>query len=175
PQWRISVNLSAAQLKSGDILGTVRAALAESGLPGERLELEIAETMLLNSGAETAASLKRLRELGVSISLDDFGTGYASLNYLREFPFDKIKIDRSFIRELPTDSASAAIVHSIIHLGQALGAITTAEGIETEAQLARVLSEGCGEAQGFLFGRPCGLNEMRSRYQSQAAALLSVG
>ena len=136
------------------------AALSASGLPARRLELEITESVLMQDAEAVLACLHRLRALGVRIALDDFGTGYSSLSYLRRFPFDRIKIDRSFIREI-ADPGTAAIVRAVVDLGTQLGASITAEGIETEEQMARVRQEGCTEAQGFLLGRPLPAEEAR--------------
>ncbi|MDB5568580.1 MAG: diguanylate cyclase, partial [Tardiphaga sp.] len=128
-------------------------ALKQSGLPAKRLELEITETLLLEKSSQVLATLHALRALGVRISMDDFGTGYSSLSYLRSFPFDKIKIDQSFVRDLGANRDAQAIVRSIISLGMGLGVTITAEGVETEAELACLRAEGCHEAQGFLFSK----------------------
>jgi EAL domain-containing protein (putative c-di-GMP-specific phosphodiesterase class I) len=125
-----------------------------SGLPASRLELEITETVLLQDTEATITTLTSLRDLGVGISMDDFGTGYSSLSYLRRFPFDKIKIDRSFIRDLSEEPDSIAIIRAVAGLGSSLGIATTAEGVETEAQLQRLREEGCTEVQGYLFSKP---------------------
>jgi EAL domain-containing protein (putative c-di-GMP-specific phosphodiesterase class I) len=128
-------------------------ALKHSGLPARRLELEITETLLLEKSGQVLATLHALRALGVRISMDDFGTGYSSLSYLRSFPFDKIKIDQSFVRDLGANRDAQAIVRSIISLGIGLGVTITAEGVETEAELSWLRAEGCHEGQGFLFSR----------------------
>ncbi|NEV79370.1 EAL domain-containing protein, partial [Rhodopseudomonas sp. BR0C11] len=128
-------------------------ALRQSGLPPRRLELEITETLLLEKSSQVLATLHALRALGVRISMDDFGTGYSSLSYLRSFPFDKIKIDQSFVRGLCDNRESQAIVRSIISLGNGLGVTITAEGVESEAELSWLRAEGCQEAQGFLFSQ----------------------
>jgi diguanylate cyclase (GGDEF)-like protein len=151
---RVAVNLSPAQFKSKHLYETVMVALTESGLDPRRLELEITESLLLTDNEPTLRLLHKLRALGVRISMDDFGTGYSSLSYLRSFPFDKIKIDRSFMRDLKTRSDSLAIVQAVIGLGHSLGMSTTAEGIETTEQLEAVRAHGCNEVQGFLFSPP---------------------
>jgi len=151
---RVAVNLSTVQFKNGKLYDTVLSALAESGLPPTRLELEITESLLLAESEPTLETLHKLRALGIRISMDDFGTGYSSLSYLRSFPFDKIKIDRSFMRDLERNGDSLAIIKAVIGLGHSLGMSTTAEGIETEEQLAAVREQGCDEVQGFLFSRP---------------------
>jgi EAL domain-containing protein (putative c-di-GMP-specific phosphodiesterase class I) len=134
-------------------VSVVMDALKQSGLPARRLELEITETLLLEKSSQVLATLHALRVLGVRISMDDFGTGYSSLSYLRSFPFDKIKIDQSFVRDLGANREGQAIVRSIISLGVGLGVTITAEGVETEAELSCLRSEGCHEGQGFLFSR----------------------
>jgi diguanylate cyclase (GGDEF)-like protein len=151
---KLAVNLSAIQFKGNDLVPTVRAALAESGLPPSRLDLEITETVLLKDNAATMAVLHELHAIGVSISMDDFGTGYSSLSYLRSFPFDKIKIDQSFVRDMAQHEDSEAIVRAVVALGNSLGITTTAEGVETAAQLAQLRAQGCTEVQGYLFSKP---------------------
>jgi diguanylate cyclase (GGDEF)-like protein len=149
----IAINLSPAQFKSGQLLDDVREALTVSGLDPRRLELEITESLLLENSEDTLAILHRLRALGIRIALDDFGTGYSSLGYLRSFPFDKIKIDRSFIKDVDTNSDSAVIVGAIVGIAQGLGMTTVAEGVETRGQLAKVRDQGCSKVQGYLFSR----------------------
>jgi EAL domain-containing protein (putative c-di-GMP-specific phosphodiesterase class I) len=127
--------------------------LKESGLAARRLELEITETLLLEKSSEVLATLHALRALGVRISMDDFGTGYSSLSYLRSFPFDKIKVDRSFVRDVDANRDAQAIFRAIVSLGKGLGVTITAEGVETEAELSCLRAEGCHEGQGFLFSR----------------------
>jgi diguanylate cyclase (GGDEF)-like protein len=151
---KVAVNVSAVQFTSARLIGAVREALAVSGLPGRRLELEITESVLVANPGTTTAMLHSLKGLGARVSMDDFGTGYSSLSYLRSFPFDKIKIDQSFVRDLGQADDSGFIVRAVIGLGASLGMTTTAEGVETEAQLARLREEGCDEVQGYLFSRP---------------------
>ena len=148
---RVAVNLSPLQFRVGNLLSVVMDALNKSGLQAKRLELEITETLLLEKSGEVLATLHALRALGVRISMDDFGTGYSSLSYLRSFPFDKIKIDQSFVRDLAGNREAQAIVRSIISLGAGLGVTITAEGVETEAELGFLRELGCHEGQGFLF------------------------
>jgi diguanylate cyclase (GGDEF)-like protein/PAS domain S-box-containing protein len=156
-QWpddvRVAVNLSPLQFRVGNLLSVVMDALKVSGLPPKRLEIEITETVLLDKSDQVLATLHALRALGVRISMDDFGTGYSSLSYLRSFPFDKIKIDQSFVRDLDSNHDAQAIIRSIVSLGRGLGVTITAEGVETEAELSCLRSEGCHEGQGFLFSR----------------------
>jgi len=151
---RVAVNLSPVQFRQRDLVAQVKSALFEAKLPPARLELEITESLLLTDSEATIQALHELRAMGVRISMDDFGTGYSSLSYLRSFPFDKIKIDRSFMRDLTTRADSQAIIKAVIGLGQSLGMSTTAEGVETEEQLAMVRDQGVSEVQGFLFSPP---------------------
>ena len=151
---RVAVNLSPIQFKNRKLFEMVRSALSDAGLPPTRLELEITESLLLADSEETLETLHQLRRLGVRIAMDDFGTGYSSLSYLRSFPFDKIKIDRSFMRDLAKKGDSLAIIKAVIGLGHSLGMSMTAEGVETEEQLNAVRDQGCNEVQGFLFSPP---------------------
>ena len=130
------------------------SALGESGLDPRRLELEITESVMLDAGGTALAMLQNLREIGVRVALDDFGIGYSSLGYLRSFPFDRIKIDQSFVRGTSSDAIGRAIVRAIASLGQSLGMATVAEGVETEEQMARITSDGCTDVQGYLISRP---------------------
>jgi diguanylate cyclase (GGDEF)-like protein len=148
---KVAVNLSPVQFKSGKIVPTVVSALAASGLAANRLELEITESVLMERSEANLAVLQQLRDLGVRICMDDFGTGYSSLSYLRSFRFDKIKIDQSFIGDMTKREESLAIMRAIAGLGISFGVSTTAEGVETQEQLGWVRTEGCTEAQGFLF------------------------
>ncbi|QIO32878.1 bifunctional diguanylate cyclase/phosphodiesterase [Bradyrhizobium sp. 1(2017)] len=150
----VAVNLSPVQFKSPNLIASVTEALAVSGLDARRLELEITESVLLQNSEATLTTLHELRAMGVRISLDDFGTGYSSLSYLRSFPFDKIKIDRSFVSELATREDSMAIIRAVTGLGRSLGIVTTAEGVENDAQLELLRREGCTQAQGYLFSKP---------------------
>ena len=157
---RVSVNLSSLQFAKGSLVSTVVSALASSGLPATRLELEITESVLLEKSDRNIAILNQLRELGVRISMDDFGTGYSSIGYLRSFPFDKIKIDQSFVRDLLVDEGSLAIVRAIAGLGVSFGMTTTAEGVETEEQMRCLNLEGCVEVQGYLYSKPVPTSEI---------------
>jgi diguanylate cyclase (GGDEF)-like protein len=156
----VAVNLSAVQFKQGDLAATVQAALAASGLQAERLELEITESVLLHDTVGTLTALHQLRAMGIAVALDDFGTGYSSLSYLRSFPFDKIKIDQSFVRDLMTNKESMSIIRAVTGLGQSLSIKTTAEGVETLEQLNWLREEGCTEVQGYLFSRPRPASEL---------------
>jgi diguanylate cyclase (GGDEF)-like protein len=157
---KVAVNLSPAQFRSSGLVQVVMSALASSDLAPDRLELEITESILLQDGPATLATLHRLRELGVHIAMDDFGTGYSSLSYLRSFPFDKIKIDRSFVKDITVTTGSLSIVRAVAAMAKGLGMETTAEGVETQEQLETVKSEGCTEIQGFLLSRPLPVNEI---------------
>ena len=150
----VAVNVSAVQFGSPNLVSTILSALAQSGLDPRRLEVEITESVLLGDHRASLDTLLRVRELGVRVSMDDFGTGYSSLSYLRSFPFDKIKIDQSFVRGQSDDPSGMAIVRAIAGLGQSLGMATLAEGVETEEQLARVAADGCTDVQGYLISRP---------------------
>jgi diguanylate cyclase (GGDEF)-like protein len=157
---KIAVNLSPVQFKSPGLVQAVLGALATSGLQPRRLELEITERVLLDDNAATLATLHHLRALGVRVVMDDFGTGYSSLSYLQSFPFDKIKIDRSFIKEVADRKSAVDIVRAMAALASGLGMATTAEGVETKEQLDAVKAEGCTEMQGFLFSRPLPAQEV---------------
>jgi len=150
----VSVNISPAQFKDGRLVETLKSALAESGLAPERLELEVTETVLLPASGDAPAQLAAIRALGCHIAMDDFGTGYSSLTQLRSFPFDRLKVDRSFVRDLPESAQSLAILRSVIGLGRSLGIAVTAEGVETPAQMQLLITEGCNSAQGYLIGKP---------------------
>lgn len=152
--YRVAVNVSARQFEDGRIAEMVADALKESGLDPKRLEIEITESVFLNAVNPVLADLELLREMGVRVAMDDFGTGYSSLSYLRTFPFDKIKIDRSFLHVAPEESIDRTIVRAVAAVGRILGATITAEGIETEEQRAQAASDGCTEIQGYLIGRP---------------------
>ncbi|GEP05345.1 putative bifunctional diguanylate cyclase/phosphodiesterase [Methylobacterium oxalidis] len=150
----VAVNVSPAQFKSDRLVEMIVSALATSGLPAARLEVEITEGVLLQESGRTLQTLHRLRDLGVRVSMDDFGTGYSSLSYLRSFPFDKIKIDRSFVSDLVSKPDGEAIIRAIAGLGKSLGMTTVAEGVETAEQMHRIRAEGCTDVQGYLISRP---------------------
>jgi len=154
PHVTLAINLSPLQFGKGDLAEIVSGALADAGLAPERLELEITESVLLQQDEGNLATLHRLKRLGVSVVLDDFGTGYSSLTYLHMFPFDKIKIDKSFVHKLSTSAECAAIVCAVVGLGASLGIATVAEGVETGEQFALLRVAGCSQAQGYLFSRP---------------------
>lgn len=151
-QLTVSVNVSPLQFRSGQLLNVVIHALAASGLPAPRLELEITEAVLMDKGSQTAATIRSLRALGVGISMDDFGTGYSSLSYLLTYPFTKIKIDKSFVLDLDENDNSFAVIRAVIALGRNLGMTVTAEGVENERTRKILQAEGCAQGQGYLFG-----------------------
>lgn len=167
---KVAVNLSPVQFHEGDIVAVVEEALRTSGLSPERLELEVTESVWIQDKDSVLHQLRRLRKLGVSISLDDFGTGYSSLAYLWKFPFDTLKIDQSFVREMETDPKAAAIVHTIAALGKSLNLLITAEGVETSAQAAILREAGCDQGQGFLFSRPLPVDAANALANAESAA-----
>jgi predicted signal transduction protein with EAL and GGDEF domain len=164
---KVAVNLSPVQFRSPGLVQVIVGALAASGLPPERLELEITETILLQDNESTLGMLYQLRELGVMIAMDDFGTGYSSLSYLQSFPFDRIKIDRSFVKDIGDGVGSINIVRAVVAMAKGLGMATTAEGVETEEQRCSVQSEGCTEMQGFLFSKALPAEEIEKLYLAQ--------
>ncbi len=154
PVLRIAVNVSALQVHSARFAGVVADVLRETGMPPQRLELEVTETALMHDTERALATLLKLKEIGVQVTMDDFGTGYSSLSNMRMFPFDKIKIDRSFVRHVHENEKAAAIVRAVLGLGRGLGLPVLAEGVETEAEYRFLDAEACDEVQGYLFGRP---------------------
>ena len=160
---KVAVNLSPVQFRDRGLALHVVSALAKSGLPAQRLELEVTERLLLEDSDGTLAAMEQLKNLGVSISLDDFGTGYSSLNYLRKFPFQKIKIDQSFIQGLGEERDAQAIIGAVAGLGASLDKTVVAEGIETEEQMRQVKAHGCHEGQGHLFGAPMSAETIQAR------------
>lgn len=151
---KVAINVSPVQFRSGQLIRHLEAALADSGMPASRVELEVTETTLLHENEATLATLRAMHSLGARIVLDDFGTGFASLSYLRSFPFDRIKIDRSFVKDFGLRNDADAIIRAIVGLGKSLRIPVTAEGVETDEQLALVRAEGCDEAQGYLISEP---------------------
>ncbi|WP_198378698.1 putative bifunctional diguanylate cyclase/phosphodiesterase, partial [Neoroseomonas rubea] len=178
PDMRVSVNLSSVQFGMPGLVQEVAEVLAATGLDPRRLELEVTESLLIENADDALETMKRLRALGVGFALDDFGTGYSSLAYLQAFPFDRVKIDRGFVREIHVRQGDAAIVRSVSALCGELGMATIAEGIETEEQLATVVAAGCQEAQGFLFSgpvHPWRLADVLSRLAAPAARAPRMG
>ena len=165
---KVAVNLSPVQIAGKGLIEVVMRALARSGLPAHRLEFEITETVLMQNTASTLATLHQLRALGIHFSMDDFGTGYSSLSYLRSFPFDKIKIDRSFVKDISDQKNALAIIKGVTSLANSLNMVTAVEGVETEEQLAHVRPLGCTEIQGYLFSRPKAIEEIADMMQVEA-------
>lgn len=157
---RVAVNLSAVQLSDPQLANTIQSILTETGLPPERLELELTETALAKDKERALRLLRQIKAMGISIALDDFGTGYSSLETLRSFAFDKIKLDRAFVHDLESDPQAMAVVRAVLALGKSLSIPVLAEGIETARQRAVLQNEGCDEAQGFLLGRPVPLDQL---------------
>ena len=171
---RIAVNVSPVQFHRGGLQETILQALANSGLAPGRLEVEITESIFLEGGEATLRLLHSLRKLGIRVALDDFGTGYSSLSYLQSFPFDKLKIDRSFIQNLLTRDGASAIVRAITELAQALGIETTAEGVEETAQLMELRSHGCSSVQGFLFAEPMTAADVETLFREERVSVQNV-
>jgi diguanylate cyclase (GGDEF)-like protein/PAS domain S-box-containing protein len=165
---KVAVNLSPSQLNNRNLVRVVINALRESGMPARKLQLEITESVLMQNTFSTLATLHELRKLGIQIAMDDFGTGYSSLSYLRSFPFDKIKIDRSFIQDLANGEEPLAIVHAIAGLAKGLNMISTAEGVETQQQLDTLQAIGCTEMQGYLFSRAVPAKEVGQFFAERA-------
>ena len=170
----VAVNLSPIQFRHGDLPSLVHAILLETGLAPQRLELEITEGVLINDFTRAVSILRRLKALGVSIAMDDFGTGYSSLSYLQSFPFDKIKIDRTFISNLTENHYSATIVRAVIGLGRGLHLPVLAEGVETAAQLEFLARESCDEVQGYHIGRPAPIEQYAAMVGRKAPPQLKV-
>jgi len=167
----VAVNISPVQFKSPKLVTSIKRALEVSGLDPRRLEVEITETVLLQDTDRTLAVLHELRKIGVRIAMDDFGTGYSSLSYLRKFPFDKLKIDRSFIKDIDTASEASAIVRAVTELASSLGMRTTAEGVETDEQMTTLCALNCSEIQGYLISRPLPASGLAALFTGQIGDL----
>ncbi len=165
----MAVNVSAAQLYEPGFVEEVIALLARTGAPAERLKLELTESLLLTDIERAIEAMTRLREMGIRFSIDDFGTGYSSLGYLQRLPLDELKIDRAFVRDLPANASSLAIVRTIMALADTLHIRVIAEGVESSAQHACLLDNGCDAFQGFLFARPEPVESFRARLSASAA------
>ena len=164
----MAVNYSPAQLKSRNVVESITLALSDTGLAANRLQLEIIETAFLRDSASILETLRALRQLGVQIALDDFGTGYSSLSHLRNFPFDKVKIDQSYIQHLASGGESLGIVHAVTGLAKCLKMISSAEGVETQTQLDALRSIGCTEMQGYLFSQALPAKELGRFFEAQS-------
>ena len=170
PTLRMSVNISPVQFRQPDLAGVVGDILGRSGLAAQHLELEITERVLMQDTEANLETLRRIKSLGVRISIDDFGVGHSSLNYLRRFPFDEIKVDRSFVGALEHDPSAAAIVRATLSLGRNLGLVSVAEGVESASQLSLLGAEGCCIAQGFYFSPPVHPREVDAMIHAAAVA-----
>lgn len=168
PQLRIAVNLSARQLQHEGLENLVTDVLHETGLEPQALELELTESMIMHSASEVLSVMQRLADLGVTFSIDDFGTGYSNLSYLKRFPVDVLKIDRSFVRDIPGDRDDAAIAEAIITMAHSLGMQVVAEGVETEQQLDFLRAHRCDVLQGFYFSKPLPADEIEQSLRSDA-------
>jgi EAL domain-containing protein (putative c-di-GMP-specific phosphodiesterase class I) len=169
PELTVAVNVSSLQFRRVDFVEVVERILTETQFDPVRLELELTESVLLGNIDTAEAAMLRLKALGVRLALDDFGTGYSSLLYLRRFPFDKLKIDRSFVRSIETAADAAAIVHAIVSLGRGLGMKVTAEGVETADQLLFLRAAGVHSMQGYRFGKAVSVEEISARVRSPRA------
>jgi EAL domain-containing protein (putative c-di-GMP-specific phosphodiesterase class I) len=165
----VAVNLSPAQFRHADLAKEILVVLKETGLPAERLELEITESLLIDDPDRVLATLMVLKEAGIRVSLDDFGTGYSSLSYLQRFPFDKIKIDRSFVAQMEKNADSMSIIRAVIALGKSLRIKVTAEGVESAAQLSLLQQENCDLVQGYLLGKPMAKEDLGSLLSTASA------
>jgi EAL domain-containing protein (putative c-di-GMP-specific phosphodiesterase class I) len=174
PDLFVSVNLSPVQIRNRGLVELLRTVLAETGMPASRVVLEVTEGVLIDNPEDAQVKLEALRALGVTTALDDFGTGYSSLNYLQKFPFDRLKIDRSFVASLGTTGNAGAIIQSIVTLGHALGMKVLAEGVETNEQRVLLRLAGCDEMQGYLFAKACPAESIDKILSRQAAARAGV-
>jgi EAL domain-containing protein (putative c-di-GMP-specific phosphodiesterase class I) len=150
----VAVNISPVQFMTRDFLGVVRKVITRTGIKPQRLELEVTETAMMQDRDHAAEILRELARMGISVAVDDFGTGYSNLSYLIDFPFQKLKIDRSFVSRIDTDQSTGAVVSTIVGLSRALGVHTIAEGVETENQATLLRAAGCEVVQGYFYGRP---------------------
>jgi diguanylate cyclase len=174
PNVTMAVNVSPIQFRHKEFVKNVKRILSETGFPPSRLEIELTEGVVVEDADAAEWAMMELKALGVHLALDDFGTGYSSLIYLRRFAFDKIKIDRSFLESMEATGESAILVHSIVHLGRALGLTVTAEGVETEEQHRFLQAVGCHELQGYLFSRPVPAHEIDLKLNPTGYVGLSI-
>lgn len=163
---RVAVNLSPLQFVSGKLVDTVRHAIATSKIRADRLQLEVTEGLVIRDVDRTFLQLEQLRSLGIQVLIDDFGVGYSSLSYFQRFPFDKVKLDKSFVDEIATSRAAKAIVKAVVGLGEALDMGVVAEGVETEEQMRLLVASGCTHLQGYLFSRPVSAETFRTKLGS---------
>ena len=167
PQIKLSVNLSARQFIQPDLAASIRLILAETGFPAKNLELELTESLIMHNAELFIATLRHIKDIGIELAIDDFGTGFSSLSYLKRFPIDRLKIDQSFVRDIATDTDSAAISQAVITLGHSLGLKVIAEGVETSEQLNFLHSNRCDEIQGFYYSKPLPAEEFQSFQQAR--------
>ena len=160
--FQVALNISPRQFRDPNLITTIRRCLREAGLPPEALEIEITETMLMQDIEAATQTVQRLHDIGTSLAIDDFGTGYSSLNYLKKFPIDTVKVDRSFVMDIPQSEDDMAITSAVIAMAHKLKMSVVAEGVETDAQREFLLNHDCEYAQGYLFGKPMPLQMMRS-------------
>jgi EAL domain-containing protein (putative c-di-GMP-specific phosphodiesterase class I) len=169
PPVRMAVNVSALQFRMANLTSVVCSALKSTGLAARWLELELTESLILENAEATIGAMHELKALGVSLSLDDFGTGYCSLSYLRRYPMDRLKIDRSFVNDMIEHAGSAELVRAILAMAKALRLSTIAEGVETEEQLHYLLEQGCDEMQGYFFSKPVPPEDVRVLLSNSAS------
>jgi EAL domain-containing protein (putative c-di-GMP-specific phosphodiesterase class I) len=165
----VAINVSARQFRQEGFLQSVASALQHSGLEPRFLELEVTESVIMHDAPEVIATLQALKAMRVQLSIDDFGTGYSSLSYLKRFPLDRLKIDQSFVRDIPQSADDSAIAQAVINLGHSLGLKVIAEGVETREQRDFLLAQGCDEMQGYLFARPVPANELEALLEAGCA------
>ena len=170
PRMHMAVNLSPRQFKDPDLVDHLSRVFSETGMPPELLEIEITESMMMTDVEGAVAKLSAIRELGVRLAIDDFGTGYSSLAQLKRFPIDTLKVDRSFIRDIPDDAGNNAITEAIIALGRSLGVTVVAEGVETSAQQAFLRTRACHEMQGYIFSKPVPADEFEKLLRTYVPA-----
>jgi EAL domain-containing protein (putative c-di-GMP-specific phosphodiesterase class I) len=172
----VSVNVSSLQFRRGDMPAIIQSVLLASGLQANQLIVELTESLLMDNAQANIDMLHTIKTLGVGLSMDDFGTGYSSLSYLKRFPLDELKIDQVFVRDLPEDPGSAAIVGPVIAMAHGLGLTVTAEGVETPGQMDFLKKHGCDQFQGYLFSRPLPLNDFNDLLArtTEARSLISV-
>ena len=171
PQLAVAVNFSATQFKQPGLHDTIRKVLESCRLAPHHLEVEITESLAMQDAEATATTLRRLKDMGVKISIDDFGTGYSSLGYLRRFPIDILKIDKSFVRDVDCDDDSAAIIRTVVGLARSLKLTVLAEGVETQSQLDFLAAEGMDRMQGYYFAKPCDAGTLLKLLRAQGASL----
>ncbi|HEX5389232.1 MAG TPA: EAL domain-containing protein, partial [Burkholderiaceae bacterium] len=172
--WSLSVNVSARQLGQPDFQQQLQGILERSGASAQRLKIELTESVMMEHAESTLSTMWRLKGMGITFAMDDFGTGYSSLSYLKRLPLDQLKIDRSFVRDIQSDAHDTAIARTVVALGQSLGMVVVAEGVETEAQRALLKQLGCHVYQGYLFGRPFPMAELATWQSAHEARCVAM-